>query len=121
MCVCLLLCHCVSLCGSYCLVMMMSPSPSGSCTFARRLLHICPAALAHLPVGSCTFARRLLHICPSALARALHICPAALAHLPGGSCTFARPEVTPTHLILYIELSLIHISEPTRLLSISYA
>src|SRR5688572_13047738 len=43
----------------------LSPSPSGSCTFARRLLHICPSALAHLPGGSCTFARRLLHICPA--------------------------------------------------------
>src|SRR5688572_7486558 len=70
-------------------------------------------ASAHLPAGFCTFARRLLHICPWAL----HICPPAsapasallptasapsLAHLPAGPCTFARrllhrtwPEVTP--------------------------
>src|SRR6188768_3196396 len=79
----------------------MSPSPSGfctfahgsctgPCTFARRLLHICPAASAHLPVGlahlpagfctgfctfahgsctePCTFARRPLHFCPLASA-----------------------------------------------------
>src|SRR5688572_7486561 len=88
----------------------MSPSPSGFCTFARRLLHICPAASAHLPVGlahlpagfctgfctfahgfctePCTFARRPLHFCPSASA----------PYLARGN---------PPALILYIENALV--------------
>src|SRR5688572_14614379 len=88
----------------------MSPSPSGFCTFAHGSC-----------TGPCTFARRLLHICPWAL----HICPPAsapasallptalapsLAHLPAGPCTFARrllhrtwPEVTPRLSTIYRE------------------